>query len=87
MSHKLLEAITPKLDRELKEIDPVERAILLIGGFELMEKIEVPYKVVINESVELAKLFGASDSFKYVNSILDQLAKQYRQAELELGNP
>lgn len=78
----LLAAIIPKLDRDLKEIDPVEKAILLIGSFELMEKIEVPYKVVINEGVELAKLFGASESFKYVNSILDQLAKQYRKAEL-----
>ena len=77
----LLEAIKPKLDRDLKEIDPVEKAILLIGGFELMERIDVPYKVVIDEGVELAKLFGASGSFKYVNSILDQLAKQYRQID------
>ena len=77
----LLEAIKPKLDRDLKEIDPVEKAILLIGGFELMQRIDVPYKVVIDEGVELAKLFGASGSFKYVNSILDQLAKQYRQID------
>ncbi|MCZ6500946.1 MAG: transcription antitermination factor NusB [Gammaproteobacteria bacterium] len=83
----LLETIKPTLDRDLKEIDPVEKAILLIGGFELMERIDVPYKVVINEAVELAKLFGASESFKYVNSILDQLAKQYRQVDQRLPDP
>jgi N utilization substance protein B len=79
---QLLESITPKLDRDLKEIDPVEKAILLIGTFELMERIDLPYRVVINESVELAKLFGASESYKYVNSILDQQAKLFRQTEL-----
>jgi N utilization substance protein B len=78
----LLETITPHLDRDLSEIDPVEKAVLLIGAYELKERIDIPYKVVINESVELAKQFGATDSFKYVNSILDQLAKSYRSAEL-----
>jgi transcription antitermination protein NusB len=77
----LLESIRPKLDRDMKTIDPVEKAILLIGSFELMDRIDIPYKVVINEAIELAKLFGASESFKYVNSILDQLAKHYRQVE------
>jgi N utilization substance protein B len=78
----LLETITPHLDRDLSEIDPVEKAVLLIGAYELKERIDIPYKVVINESVELAKQFGATDSFKYVNSILDQLAKSYRSVEL-----
>ena len=78
----LLEVITPHLDRDLSEIDPVEKAVLLIGAYELKERIDIPYKVVINESVELAKQFGATDSFKYVNSILDQLAKLYRSVEL-----
>ena len=78
----LLETITPHLDRDLGEIDPVEKAVLLIGAYELKERIDIPYKVVINESVELAKQFGATDSFKYVNSILDQLAKLYRSAEI-----
>ena len=79
---ELLEAIVPQLDRPLKEIDPVERAVMLIGSFELRSRIEIPYKVVINESVELAKQFGAEDSYKYINSILDKLAQQYRQIEL-----
>jgi N utilization substance protein B len=78
----LLETIIPHLDRDLSEIDPVEKAVLLIGAYELKERIDIPYKVVINESVELAKQFGATDSFKYVNSILDQLAKLYRSVEL-----
>lgn len=79
---ELLECIGTKLDRDISEIDPVEKAILLIGTFELMERIDLPYRVVINESIELAKLFGASESFKYVNSILDLQAKEYRQAEI-----
>ena len=79
---ELLESIEPKLDRILDEIDPVEKAILLIGTFELIERIDLPYRVIINESIELAKQFGASESFKYVNSILDQQAKEFRQTEL-----
>ena len=83
----LLETITPKLDRDISKIDPIAKSILLIGSFELLERVDVPYKVVINEAVELAKLFGANESFKYVNSILDQLAVQYRQAEQRVQNP
>lgn len=73
--------ITAKLDRGFDELDPVEKAILLLGSYELKARIDIPYKVVINESVELAKSFGATDSFKYVNSILDHLAKDLRQLE------
>ena len=83
----LLEVIKAKLDRDISEINPVEKAILLIGCFELSERIDVPYKVVINEAIELAKLFGASESFKYVNSILDQLAVKYREVEQRVQNP
>ena len=72
---KLLETIEPLLDRPLQEIDPVERAILLVGTYEMMHRLEVPFRVVINEGVELAKEFGASDSYRYINSILDGLAK------------
>jgi N utilization substance protein B len=79
---QLLESIVPKLDRGVDELDPIEKAILLIGTFELMERIDLPYRVVINESIEMAKQFGASESFKYVNSILDQQAKEFRKTEL-----
>jgi len=70
------------LDRSVARIDPVERAIMRMGVYELQSKIEIPYKVVINESVELAKRFGAEESHKYVNGILDKAAKQLRSAEM-----
>jgi transcription antitermination protein NusB len=59
----------------------VEKAILRLGAFELKERQDVPYRVVINEGIELAKVFGAEDSFKYVNGVLDKLARQLRYAE------
>ena len=70
------------LDRSVARIDPVERAIMRMGAYELQSKIEIPYKVIINESVELAKRFGAEESHKYINGILDNVAKQLRTAEL-----
>jgi N utilization substance protein B len=73
--------ITEKLDRPWDELDPIERGILLLGCHELKSRIEVPFRVVINEGIELAKSFGATDSFKYINSILDALAKDLRTAE------
>lgn len=73
--------IAGKLDREMSEIDPIEKAILWLGCYELEARVEVPYRVVINEGIELARSFGATDSFKYINSILDALARDLRQAE------
>jgi N utilization substance protein B len=78
---KLEELIAAKADRPFDELDPIEKGILIMGTFELCFRIDVPYRVVINEGVELAKSFGATDSYKYVNSILDSLAKELRQAE------
>ncbi|QCU90403.1 transcription antitermination factor NusB [Thiomicrorhabdus sediminis] len=72
------------LDRAVTRIDPVERAILRIGSYELQTKIEIPYRVVINESVELAKRFGAEESHKYINGVLDKVAKQLRKLEMGL---
>ena len=68
-------------NRSFEDSDPVERSILLIGSFELRSKNDVPYRVVINECVELAKYFGASESFKYINSVLDSLSEILRPAE------
>lgn len=68
--------------RELDELGPVERALLRIGTFELMERIDVPYKVVINEAVTLAKKFGAEGSHKFINGVLDKAARQVRQVEI-----
>jgi N utilization substance protein B len=69
------------LDRELASLDQVELAILRLGAFELKNRIDVPYRVVIDEYVELAKLFGAEDSYKYINGVLDRLAREVRQVE------
>lgn len=77
----LIEALAPNLDRPESELDPVERAVLLIGSYELMHRIDIPFRVVINENVELAKQFGASESHRLVNSVLDALARQYRSVE------
>ena len=73
--------IALKLDRGFDELDPIEKSILLLGAYELQSRIDIPYKVVINEGVELAKAFGANESFKLINSVLDELSKDVRQAE------
>lgn len=75
------DAFMPYLDRKMHALDHVERAILRIGTYELLHRIDVPYKVVINEGIELAKDFGATESHKYVNGILDEVAKQHRRLE------
>lgn len=80
--HADLEALlSPHLDRPIAEISHVEYAVLLLGAYELSHHLEVPYKVVINEAVELAKTFGGIDGHKYVNGVLDKLAAQVRAAE------
>jgi len=73
--------IAPHLDRPLSDLSPVEFAVLLLGTFELAQNPEVPYRVVINEAVELAKTFGGTDGYKYVNGVLDKLAEQLREPE------
>lgn len=70
------------VDRAIPDIDPVERAILRIGCYELMFRVDVPYRVVLNESITLAKSFGATQSHKYVNGILDKIAGKRRSAEI-----
>lgn len=77
------DAFTPFLDRPLTDLDPVELAVLRIGSYELVHRIEVPYRVAINESVDLAKVFGATDSHRYVNGILDKLAQRARMTEIQ----
>jgi len=72
----------PLLDRKLAELDPIERTLLRIGTFELKERPDVPYKVVISEAVALAKKFGATDSHKYINGVLDKVARSLREAEV-----
>ncbi|WLQ17484.1 transcription antitermination factor NusB [Hahella aquimaris] len=74
--------LQPFVDRKLADVDPVELSLIRMGAFELRSRIEVPYRVVINEAVELAKQFGGTDGHKFVNSVLDKLAPQLRQAEV-----
>lgn len=73
--------VLPHLDRPLEELSPVEYAVLLLGTFELAYHLEVPYKVVINEAVELAKTFGGIDGHKFVNGVLDKMAPKLRLVE------
>ncbi|HSH48727.1 MAG TPA: transcription antitermination factor NusB, partial [Halomonas sp.] len=75
-------SIAPLLDRRLEELDAIEFAILRLGAFELTYRPEVPYRVVINEGVELAKSFGGTDGHRYINGILDKLASRLRAAEV-----
>ena len=75
--------IARHIDRKAELLSPVEHAALMIGTFELMQCIEVPYKVAINEAVELAKSFGGTDGHKYVNGVLDKAAADLRRSEVE----
>lgn len=72
----------PLLDRAIDELDPVERAILRLGCWELRERLDVPYRVVIDQGVVMAQMFGASESHRYINAVLDALARQLRRAEM-----
>ncbi len=74
--------ILPLLDRKLAEISPVEHGVMWIGAYELQHCLDVPWRVVLNECVELAKEFGGTDGHKYVNGVLNGLARQLRQAEV-----
>ncbi len=71
------------IDRPVNELDAIERAILHIGCYELKYHVEIPWRVVVNESIELAKLFGAEESHKYINGILDKVAKELRATEIK----
>jgi N utilization substance protein B len=81
-SNDLHAGIQPFLDRPAESLSPVEHALLLIGGYELTQCPDIPYRVVINEAVELAKSYGGTDGHKYVNGVLDKLAAQVRPREV-----
>lgn len=75
----------PFLDRDLKHLNPIELALLRLGTYELSKRIDIPYRVVINEYIDLARKYGATDSHKYVNGVLDKLARQIRSVEINAG--
>lgn len=81
----LREDFAPLIDRTIAELSPIEHAVLLIGAFELKNQMEIPYRVVINEAVELTKSFGGQDGHKYVNGVLDKLAGKFRSVEIANG--
>ena len=70
------------MSRSVESVDPVERSILRLAAYEFINRFDVPYRVVINEAIEMAKSFGATDGHKYVNGILDKLAPRLRKAEV-----
>jgi len=84
-SLQLRDDIAPLIDRKISELSPVEHAALLIGAYELKNHVEIPYRVIINEAVELTKSFGGLDGHKYVNGVLDKLAAKLRSTEVAAG--
>jgi len=80
------ELLIPVLDREINALDGVELATLRLGAYELQEHVEIPYRVVLDEAIELAKHFGGADSHKYINGVLDRLATTLRAAEKQQSN-
>jgi transcription antitermination protein NusB len=80
---RLDDAITPFLDRPIKSLNPIELVVLRLGAFELMDVLELPYRVVLDESVNLAKTFGSQDGHRYVNGVLNNLARQVRAVEID----
>lgn len=82
-SEELDAALQPNLDRAIREINPVELAVVRLGTYELKNRIDIPYRVVINESVDLAKKFGADQSHRFVNGVLDKMAKTFRKVEVD----
>ncbi|MHB8347544.1 MAG: transcription antitermination factor NusB [Acidiferrobacterales bacterium] len=80
--HQIDDHLAPHLDRAIDEVDPVERAILRISTFEFEFHPEIPYKVILNEAVELAKIFGAEHGHKFVNAVLDKVAVKLRSHEI-----
>jgi len=81
------EALAPQLDRAVAELSPVEHAVLLLGAWELLRQPETPFRVVINEGIELAKTFGGTDGHRYVNGVLDKLAQTARPLEVAARPP
>lgn len=80
------QTLEPLLDRAVDDLDPIEHTLLRMGIYELTHRIDVPYKVVINEGVALAKKFGATDSHKYINGVLDKAARALRKVEIEAAS-
>ena len=84
---ELDEALAPFLDRDIEQVDPIERAALRIAAYELRMRTDVPYRVVINEAIETVKRFGAEHGHTYVNGVLDHAAAEWRATEVKAPRP
>ena len=82
---RLVQTVAPKLDRKPGELAPIERALIVMGTWELAHRLDIPYRVVIDEAVEVAKSYGGTDGHKFVNGVLDKLAGELRAAEMRLA--
>jgi transcription antitermination protein NusB len=83
----LVSAISPHCDRAAAQLSPIEKSVLVIGAWELLRQPDVPYRVAINEAVELAKVYGGTDGHKFVNGVLDKLAAAARAPEISAARP
>ena len=83
----LLVELAPHVDRSVDTLSPIERAVLAIGAWELAHRLDIPYRVVINEAVELAKRYGGTDGYKFVNGVLDKVAARVRADEIRASRP
>ena len=79
------DALKMFVDRPVEKIDPVERAILRMSIFELFHRLDIPYRVILNEAVSLSKIYGAQDGYKYINGVLDKVAHRYRADEVAMA--
>lgn len=77
-------AIKPFLNRSMRDIDPVELSVLRLATYELMKRPDIPYRVIINEALELTKKFGSVEGYKFINGVLDKIAKQIRATEIKM---
>ena len=80
-------ALAPFLDRGVEEVDPIERAMLRIAAYELVHRLDVPYRVIINEALETVKRFGSEHGHTYVNGVLDHAAAEWRAVEIQGTRP
>jgi N utilization substance protein B len=80
------EQLATYIDRDIDKVDPVERAVLRLAAYELLKHIEIPYRVVLNEAIELARTFGSENSFRFVNGILDKMGADVRSVEAAAGH-
>lgn len=80
--HEIDNVYKPYLDRDIDSLGPVERTLLRIGSYELVHMLEIPYKVILDESINISREFGATDAHKYINGVLNQVAKKIRAAEI-----